>query len=97
MGLCFLTGLFSNVVQLAFYGMLNYLGRLVVSRYTIGTAGAGLFMTLLRMIIIATMGTNDANFAPIAIYFAIALSFCFFDLFLNLRFFRSGLYKKKIV
>ena len=42
------------------------------------------------------MGTNDLNVAPIMIYICLALAFNFFDLGLNIRLFRSRLYKEKI-
>ena len=56
--LSFCIGLFSNIAQLSFLGMINFLGFSVVSRYTIGTAAGGLFINILRIIIVAILGSD---------------------------------------
>lgn len=56
--LSFCVGLFGNIAQLSFYGMINFLGFSVVSRYTIGTAAGGLFINILRIIIVAVLGSE---------------------------------------
>ena len=56
---CFLIGLGSNLYQLTFFAMINYLSESVVSKFTIGTALGGLGITSLRMIIVAIAGTSE--------------------------------------
>ena len=56
---CFLIGLGSNLYQLTFFSMINYLSESVVSKFTIGTALGGLGITSLRMIIVAIAGTSE--------------------------------------
>lgn len=55
---CFLLGAGSNMYQLTFFAMINYLSESVVSKFTIGTALGGLGITSLRMIIVAIAGTD---------------------------------------
>lgn len=86
---CFLLGVGSNLYQLTFFAEINYLSEPVVSKFTIGTAVGGLFITILRMIIVAIAGTNKELAFPIILYFIIAILFNFFTLFNNLTFFRS--------
>ncbi len=68
----------------------------MVSRFTIGTALSGLSVTLLRVIIVAIAGSERSNKTPIIIYFAIAVVYNFVDMFLNIRFFGSDVYRDKI-
>lgn len=77
--------------------MINYLGEKTVSRFTIGTAGSGLALTILEIILAATINSNTTGPIGIILYVAIALVFNFWDLFLNLKLFRSNLYKRKIL
>lgn len=56
--LAFCVGFFSNIAQLSFMGMMNFFGDSTVSRYTIGTAAGGLSINILRVILVAIMGTN---------------------------------------
>jgi hypothetical protein len=56
---CLLLGMFSNVTQLSFFGMMNYFGSKVVSRFTIGTAASGLALIFLKMIITACFTNSD--------------------------------------
>lgn len=94
---CFFLGIGSNLYQLTFFAEINYLTESVVSKFTIGTALSGLFITVLRMIIVAIAGTNDELTFPIILYFIIAILFNVFTLFSNLTFFRSREYKTRIV
>ena len=87
--LCFCIGIGSNLAQLSFLAMINYLGYKVVSRFTIGTALVGLALVALRMIIVATLGSDKSNIVPICIFSAITIAFNFFDLGVNLKFFRT--------
>lgn len=86
---CLLLGIGSNLYQLTFFAEINYLSESVVSKFTIGTAVSGLFITTLRIIIVAIAGTNKELSFPIILYFIIAILFNFFTLFSNLTFFRS--------
>lgn len=76
--------------------MINYLSQDVVSKFTVGTAVSGLFITVVRMIILAGFGSGSESIAPIVIYFIIAIIFNTMDLFINIRFCKSALYKEKI-
>lgn len=53
----FFLGFFSNIVQLSFFGMINYFGEKTVSRFTIGTGLSGLSLIMLRAIVAAVFGT----------------------------------------
>jgi hypothetical protein len=53
----FFLGFFSNVVQLSFFGMINYFGEKTVSRFTVGTALSGLSVIILRAIVTSVFGT----------------------------------------
>jgi hypothetical protein len=77
--------------------MINYFGTITVSRFTIGTAASGLIVSLSRVIITAIFGDNQGNVKPILIYFSLSILFNFFDLFLNLKMFKSSEYLQKIV
>ncbi len=85
----FFLGFSNNLCQLSFFGMINYFGMLTVSRFTIGTAASGLMVILLRVIVTAIFGDDQANITPIVIYFCLSILFNFFDLFLNLKMFKS--------
>ncbi len=50
-------GIASNIAQLSFLAIINYLSGEVVSLYTVGTAAGGLLIVFLRMIILATKGS----------------------------------------
>jgi hypothetical protein len=54
---CFFLGCFSNIVQLSFFGMINYFGEKTVSRFTIGTGLSGLSVITLRALVAAIFGT----------------------------------------
>lgn len=76
--------------------MINYLSQEVVSKFTVGTAVSGLFITVVRMIVLAIFGPDNTLVTPIIIYFAMALAFNTFDLFMNIAFCKSEVYKHKI-
>lgn len=82
-------GICANLSQLTFFAMINYLSQDVVSKFTVGTAISGLFITLIRIIILGIAGTNSTSIVPIVIYFAIALIFNTMDLFMNIQFCKS--------
>lgn len=85
----FFLGFFNNFVQLSFFGMINYFGMQTVSRFTIGTAASGLMVIIIRAIITGIFGDDQSNVVPIVIYFCISIAFNFFDLWLNLRLFKT--------
>lgn len=89
----FLIGISSNLSQLSFFAMINYLSQSVVSKFTVGTAISGLFINLVRMIILAGFGTSNDSVIPIVIYFIIAMLFNTFDLLVNVKFIKSDVYK----
>lgn len=95
---CFLIGLFSNIAQLSFFGMINYFGGETVSRFTIGTAGSGVLVIILRAIVTAAFNSGDdaSSVVPVLIYYGLSVAFNFFDLYLNIQMFKSPLYKEKI-
>lgn len=65
-----------------------------VSRFTIGTAVSGLMIILVRAGVTGIFGAEDrGNIVPIAIYFGIAILFNIFDLFLNLKLFKTKAYE----
>jgi hypothetical protein len=86
-------GIGANLSQLSFFAMINYLSQNVVSMFTVGTALSGLFITILRVIIVAITGTDNSRIGPILTYFIIAILFNTFDLFLNISFCKSKVYK----
>ena len=94
--LCFCVGFFSNIAQLSFFGMINFLGNSTVSRYTIGTAAGGLCINALRIVIVAILGSEESAKTPIILYIVLALVFNFFDLTINIKFFKSQEYRDKI-
>ena len=50
-------GIASNIAQLSFLAIMNYLSGEVVSIYNLGTSAGGLLIVFLRMIILATKGS----------------------------------------
>jgi hypothetical protein len=92
----FLIGVSANLSQLSFFAMINYLSQEVVSKFTVGTAVSGLFITVIRIIILAIFGADNSLVTPIIIYFIIAIIFNTADLFMNIAFCRSSVYKHKI-
>lgn len=92
----FMIGICSNLSQLSFFAMINYLSQDVVSKFTVGTAVSGLFITFIRIVMLAIFGSDDTLITPIIIYFVLALIFNTFDLFMNIDFCKSQVYKQKI-
>jgi hypothetical protein len=95
---CVLLGSSSNLVQLSFYGMINYFGSKVVSRFTVGTAVSGLALVLLKVVITACFSpSQQLSIMPTVIYFSLSTLFNFFDLFLNIKLFQTNLFKESIL
>lgn len=92
----FVIGVSANLSQLSFFAMINYLSQEVVSKFTVGTAGSGLFINVVRIIILAIFGPDKEAVLPIIIYFVIAIIFNSIDLWMNISFCRSHVYKHKI-
>jgi len=92
----FFIGLGANLSQITFFAMINYLSQDVVSKFTVGTAISGLFITVIRMIILAIAGADNKTIYPIMIYFLIAIAFNTADMFMNISFCKSEVYKVKI-
>jgi hypothetical protein len=92
----FVIGVCANLSQLSFFAMINYLSQEVVSKFTVGTACSGLFITFIRLIILAIFGADNSSTAPIIIYFVIALIFNSLDLWMNIWFCKSHVYRHKI-
>lgn len=91
---CAALGFSNNMCQLSFFAMINYFGMATVSRFTIGTAVSGLMIILVRAGVTGIFGAEDrGNIVPIAIYFGIAILFNIFDLFLNLKLFKTKAYE----
>jgi hypothetical protein len=86
--ICIMVGISSNIVQLSYFAMINFVPEKVISRFTIGTALSGLSLTIIRMIITAIAGTTP-HIGPIFIYFLIACTCQIVDLFLNNIFCKS--------
>ena len=92
----YVIGIGANLTQLTFYAMINYLSQDVVSKFTIGTAVSGLFIAITRAILTAIFGSDNPSSVATIIYFVIAIAFITFDLFLNVYFCNSSVYKQKI-
>lgn len=93
--LCIIVGISSNIVQLSYFAMINFVPEKAISAFTLGTAFSGLSLTILRMIITAIGGTKPL-FGPIFIYFLIACVVQMVDLVLNNKFCRSQYFIEKI-
>lgn len=91
----FFIGVGSNISQLTFFAMINYLSQDVVSKFTVGTALSGLLITTIRIIILAISGSNNSIY-PILIFFAIAIIVNTLDMFMNIAFCKSSVYKHNI-
>jgi hypothetical protein len=78
------------------YAMINYLSAEVVSKYTVGTAVSGLFITSVRAIILAVAGSDNSAYLPTIIYFVIAIGVNIMVIFMNISFCRSEVYRDKI-
>ena len=78
------------------YAMINYLSADVVSKYTVGTAVSGLFITTIRAIILALAGSDNGSIMPATIYFSVAIGVTIIVIFMNIYFCRSKVYCDKI-
>lgn len=96
MSFCFVQGLGGMLSQLTFYAMINYLSLNIVSKFTIGTAFSGLVIVFFRIILTLIFGTNSISSSPIVLYFTLAIIFNTIDMFLNIYFCKSEVYKSKI-
>ena len=76
--------------------MINYLSKEVVSQFTVGSALSGLFITVIRIIILTIAGADNTSIVPIILYFVIAIIVNTVDLFLNVIFCKSDVYRDKI-
>lgn len=92
----FIIGAGANLTQLTFFAMINYLSQDVVSKFNIGIAFSGLFISMIRGVLTATFGSDNPSSIPTIIYFAIALLIISLDLVLNFYFCKSSTYKLKI-
>lgn len=61
-----------------------------------GTALSGLFVTSLRMIILAIAGAESKSKIPIILYFVLAIIFSLLDIVMNIIFCKSKEYKKRV-
>ena len=86
--MCLVIGVSSNIVQLSYFSIINFVSEKVISRFTLGTALSGLSLTIIRIILTAIFGV-EPHFFPILIYFLIACAVQIADLFLNNIFCRS--------
>lgn len=93
--LCMVVGLSTNIVQLSYFAMINFVSEKSIARFTIGTAFSGVSLTILRMIITAIAGTTP-HFGPIFIYFLIGCCCQIIDLFLNNIFCKSSYFIEQI-
>lgn len=78
------------------YAMINYLSADVVSKYTVGTAVSGLFITAIRAIVLAVAGDDRSAIMPTIIYFCIAIGVNMCVIVMNIFFCRSEVYRDKI-
>lgn len=92
----FIIGIGGNINEVVMYAMINYLSAEVVSKYTVGTAVSGLFITSIRVIILAVAGSDNSAYLPTIIYFVIAIGVNIMVIFMNIAFCRSDVYRDKI-
>lgn len=91
----FCLGIGGNVNEITIYAMINYLSSDVVSIYTVGTAISGLFITIIRVIILAITEDSKSSI-PTVIYFALAIFFNILAILMNIYFCNSQVYRDKI-
>lgn len=82
-------GIGSNINEITLYAMINYLSVEVVSKYTIGSALSGLFITAMRTIILIFAGSDNSQVSSAIIYFSFAIGFNILAIFLNVYFCNS--------
>lgn len=54
--MCLVIGVSSNIVQLSYFSIINFVSEKVISRFTLGTALSGLSLTIIRIILTAIFG-----------------------------------------
>lgn len=92
----FIIGIGSNINEVVMYAMINYLSADVVSKYTVGTAVSGLFITAIRAIVLAVGGDDKSAMIPTIIYFCIAIGVNMCVTIMNVFFCRSEVYRDRI-
>lgn len=92
----FVIGIGSNINEVTQYAMINYLSAEVVSKYTVGTAVSGLFITTIRAVILAVTGSENNGYVPAVIYFAVAIGVNICAIAMNIYFCKSEVYRDKI-
>ncbi|MCB0370243.1 MAG: hypothetical protein KDD45_12680 [Bdellovibrionales bacterium] len=91
-----MVGVGTNLSQLTFCAMINYLSQKIVSKYTIGTAVSGVLISGIRIVITAIYGVDDQSYLPIIIYFIVAGFINTANIVLNIKFCRSTVYRQNI-
>lgn len=90
-------GLGANLSHLTFFAMINYLDWHVISKFNVGAAVSGVFMVIVRMILVLIFGSAEKTSAiPSMIYFIIAITVNTVDIFMNVSFCYSDVYRTKI-
>lgn len=92
----FVIGIGGNTSQLTFFAMINYLSQDVVSKFTVGTAVSGLLTTAIRAIITAIVGSEGKNNFSEIVFIGLAVVINTLNIFLNIYFCHSSVYKHKI-
>lgn len=94
--MCFLNGVAGNLTQLSFFAIINYMSEEIVGLFTLGASLGGLVIAFVRAAVLVCMGSRSGNVLAIMVYFAVGLLGNIFDLWLNLRFFSSPSYFKRV-
>ena len=89
-------GIGANINEITLYAMINYLSVEVVSKYTIGSALSGLFITAMRTVILIFAGSDNSQISSAIIYFSFAIGFNVLAIVLNVYFCNSSVYKEKV-
>lgn len=89
-------GIGANINEITIYAMINYLSVEVVSKYTIGSAFSGLFITAIRTVILAIAGSDNSQISSAILYFSLAIAFNILAIALNVYFCSSQIYKEKV-
>ena len=93
LALCGLAGFASNITQLSFFAIINYLSLDIVTIFNQGMAASGLVTILIRILILLIGGVAKANdFNFIVIYMVLTISVNTLDIILNIKFFVSRTY-----
>jgi hypothetical protein len=62
----------------------------------VGTAVSGLFITVIRAIILVISGADNSSYIPAVIYFSLAIMFNIITILMNIYFCNSDVYRDKI-